>query len=260
MITYYSQKHRCLVCVHKNTDPEYWDRHWDNAKPADIYSRSDNVSEFVFYTKRYLSSLENKILEGGCGSGGFVLALAKEGYNVVGLDYAPRTIARLNKRHPELDVRLGDVRKLAFPNDTFDGYWSLGVIEHFWNGYEEILNEAVRVLRPGGYLFLTFPSMSPLRRLKVALGIYKNITEETEPERFYQFTLNVADVISELSKRNMDVVEICRRSGLKGLSEEITAFDLNSSMSLLTRGLRYAFRRLHPGLWGHSSLIVARKR
>jgi len=53
-----------------------------------------------------------------------------------------------------------DVRKLNFPDHYFDGYWSLGVIEHFYKGYDEIIHKIYRVLHPGGFLFLTVPEMS----------------------------------------------------------------------------------------------------
>jgi len=42
---------------------------------------------------------------------------------------------------------------LKFPNNFFDGYWTLGVIEHFWEGYNQIIEEAKRVIKPGDIYF-----------------------------------------------------------------------------------------------------------
>lgn len=47
-----------------------------------------------------------------------------------------------------------DVRKLQFADGFFDGYWSLGVIEYFWEGYNEIVNEVKRVIKPGMFSVL----------------------------------------------------------------------------------------------------------
>ena len=72
---------------------------------------------------------------------------------------------------PDLNIDFGDVRSLPYKKSSFDGIWSLGVIEHNWDGYDQILREAHRVLRSGGYFFLAFPSFSPLRKLKVIFNI-----------------------------------------------------------------------------------------
>ena len=60
-----------------------------------------------------------------------VYSLKKQGFEAIGLDFAPQTINYLQEVAPELDIRLGDARSLPFENESFDGYWSLGVIEHF---------------------------------------------------------------------------------------------------------------------------------
>ena len=44
-------------------------------------------------------------------------------------------------------------------------------IEHFIDGYDAILSEMYRVIKEGGYLFLTVPSMSIIRKVKAALGM-----------------------------------------------------------------------------------------
>jgi SAM-dependent methyltransferase len=76
------------------------------------------------------------ILEGGCGIGQMVHAFKWQGYNAVGIDFARRTIKRVKVAVPELDIRFGDVRNLPFRDGEIAGYWSFGVIEHFWEGYE----------------------------------------------------------------------------------------------------------------------------
>jgi 2-polyprenyl-3-methyl-5-hydroxy-6-metoxy-1,4-benzoquinol methylase len=81
--------------------------------------------------KKYLPYKNNRILEGGCGDGHLVDAMNYWGYKVVGVDFAPKTVAKIKEVMPGLDVRLGDVQALDFEDEYFDGYWSMGVIEHF---------------------------------------------------------------------------------------------------------------------------------
>ena len=75
----------------------------------------------------------------------------------------------MNKIDPNLNIKFSDVKHLFLEDNSVAGYWSLGVIEHFWDGYSEISNEMLRVIKPEGFLFITHPYISSLRRLKILL-------------------------------------------------------------------------------------------
>jgi len=145
---YYDKKNNRLVYINNKATDEYWDEHWEN----DNFEKLVRIKSNKFIetnTNKYLKK-GDKILEGGCGRGQNVYLLQHIGYECIGLDYAKNTVELINKKIPEIDVRLGDVRKLDFEDNSFDGYWSLGVIEHFYNGYDDIANEIYRVLKLGG--------------------------------------------------------------------------------------------------------------
>lgn len=99
--------------------------------------------------RKYLPGEKGIILEGGCGRAQHVYCMKYNGYNAVGVDFAERTVRAVNEAVPELDVRKCDVRNLPFRDGEIAGYWSIGVIEHFWDGYNEILDEMARVIRDG---------------------------------------------------------------------------------------------------------------
>ena len=177
--------------------PDFWDAHWgidDNIRDRILGTKDTLVSKI---TKRYLKPSDGTILEGGCGTGRCVASLSNNGYRVIGLDSAYKTVKTLNQYVPELDIVLGDVRKIPFPDKFFSGYLSLGVIEHFWEGYEALASEMFRVIKDKGYLFLTFPYMSPLRIIKGKLGLYK-LWQNTSTKNFHQFALNSRSVIYNL--------------------------------------------------------------
>ena len=125
-----------------------------------------------------------RVLEGGCGRGNKVAALANAGFEAIGVDFAADSVRQARLDYPGLDIREGDVRALPFTAEFFDGYWSIGVIEHFWEGYDSILAEASRVLRPGGFLFLTAPWLSPYRRSKAGRQGYARRDFASEPHGF----------------------------------------------------------------------------
>jgi SAM-dependent methyltransferase len=121
-------------------------------------------------------------------------------------------------------VQLADVRDLPFEDAFFDGYWSLGVIEHFWEGYQKIQAEMRRVIKPSGFLFLTVPSMSPLRRLKAMLGAYRPLVDGELPlEQFYQFALSPEAVFDDFHSAGFEKVTFFGYDAVKGLKDEIRA-------------------------------------
>jgi SAM-dependent methyltransferase len=211
--------------------------------------------------KRYLRPQNGPILEGGCGSGIHVAALTNSGYRCIGVDYAPATVELLNRHMPELDVRLGDVRNLPFGEDCFAGYISIGVLEHFWDGYEPIIDEMLRVIRPGGYLFLAFPYMSPIRRAKGELGCYKAF-DGHKPKDFYQFALDHRTVASDLHERGFRLIKEVPHNPNQGLWEEVPVlgpvFD-PQNRNILVRLLRKPIGLMLSPFVCHSTLLVFRK-
>lgn len=127
---------------------------------------------------------------------------------------------------PDLDVRCGDVRALAFEDNFFDGYFSLGVIEHFWEGYDDILAEMYRVLVPGGYAFVTVPCISRLDRLKIKFSGYPEFHGQRIPEGFYQFGFDVHTVKKDFERVGFACIRMCfsRDSGLVGLARVCPSF------------------------------------
>lgn len=209
---------------------------------------------------------EGIILEGGCGRGKNVASLVNNGYRVIGIDYAEKTVSILNQCVPVLDIRLGDVRKLPFDDNYFIGYWSLGVIEHFWEGYESIALEMSRVLKDNGYLFLTFPYMSPLRRIKGKLRLY-DLWQKTVPSNnFYQFALNSRLVIGDFQKLGFKLVRTLPWDGIKGTKDEIVIikpllqklYDYKGN-NIFIKFIRMSISMIMSPIAGHNVLLILKK-
>lgn len=259
---YYDRNRRRVIQTGHNATAQFWDDKWQDQQIGSY--NQDSVRPFVALTEAFLPA-GARILEGGCGTAGKVAALVNAGYEVVGIDFAEETVQRINRARPEFDVRVGDVFALPFDADSFDGYWSFGVIEHFWDGYDDLLGEAWRVLKRGGYLFITFPNLSPIRRLKAALGLYGRWNGRHAPAGFYQFLLDPQSVSEALVRKGFEVVHLSRIQAGSGAKQELKyAWKLvNGIASTLPVGLvrptARAYETAFASSLGHLALVAARK-
>lgn len=204
-----------------------------------------------------------RIVDAGCGLANTVFGLHHAGYEAYGVDFAPETVDAIKMHAPEIPIELADVRRMPFEDGFFDGVWSLGVIEHFPEGYEAIIDEAHRILKPGGLLFLTVPSVFPLRHLKAMLGIYPDASS-ADMDRFYQFAFQPKDVENAICAMGFErPVKQHGRGGLLGLRAELPwlrpvltpLYWSNPLSSFLRRGLDFV---LSPVSF-HTYFFVFRK-
>jgi SAM-dependent methyltransferase len=266
----YDKWERCLLCYGKNPNPSFWDNHWTDADISETYKSLSRYNLVKRVTKKYLQPKDGPVLEGGCGVGQFVYCLSEAGYESIGIDSAKETVAKVKRAHPTLNVTVMDVRKLEFPDDYFAGYWSLGLIEHFYEGYEDVLSEMYRVLRPGGYVFVTVPVMSLLRRLKAALGFYKQICgnrpNRVNDAEFYQFILRRGSVINSFVKRGLRFLYMRQKFGIKGLADEVSILRVPlmnlvelRSRNVIIKGFVKLIDIILSPLTGHTGFFVFRK-
>ena len=108
---------------------------------------------------RFLPSRPSRILDIGGGPGSYSLWLAQLGHEVHLLDpvklHVAQAVRRAAKRRLRLDARVGDARRLPFPDRYADAVLLMGPLYHLTRRTDRLraLGEARRVLRPGGWLF-----------------------------------------------------------------------------------------------------------
>jgi len=259
---FYDKGNKRIIIFEKLATYEFWDKQWQTDNFAEKVKAGKNNRFIKKFTSKFLQPGE-KILEGGCGIGQNVYGLKVLGYDAYGVDFAKNTISKIKEHFPEIKVYVQDVRKLDFPDNFFSGYWSLGVIEHSGEGYDEILKEAKRVIKPGGYLFLTFPYMSPLRKLKAKTGIYELFESNLKFDNFYQSILDYEKVKSDVEKYAFELVLKHPFDATKGLKDEVSWLrpilqKIYDSQNILAKGLKFVISSLLSGVSGHCILLVFR--
>ncbi|HEU5006762.1 MAG TPA: methyltransferase domain-containing protein [Jatrophihabitantaceae bacterium] len=97
------------------------------------------------------------VLEVGCGEGYGTALLAGSASRILGVDYDALTAAHAAATYPQARFVRGNLAALPVPSESVDVVATLQVIEHVWN-HPEFVRECLRVLRPGGLLFVTTPN------------------------------------------------------------------------------------------------------
>ena len=160
---------------------------------------------------KYMKNPPWKILEAGCGMGIWVYFLREKGHDIIGIDYLQSTVDKVKRFDPELPVQQGDVNNLDFPDNHFDAYVSLGVVEHFQEGPQKALAEAYRVLKPGGIAFVTVPYLNMFRRIIThpMRNLYFTIRRlRGKKDYFWEYRYTKKEMIKFLKDAGFSILEI----------------------------------------------------
>lgn len=98
-----------------------------------------------------------RVLDIGCGVGGTSIALHRAGARVTALDRDARRLSSLREREPGIETLQGEASDLPYQDSSFGAVILQDVIEHTGNP-EVVLAAAARVLKPGGFLYLSTPN------------------------------------------------------------------------------------------------------
>ena len=108
--------------------------------------RNDMLREFL------APGPDDLVVDLGCGSGRALLWNRDWRAQAVGIDISPFFA---HESRQQVDLLLGDLRRLPFADGTFTKGYSLDVLEHLSpEALRGMLTEAARVIAPGGTLFV----------------------------------------------------------------------------------------------------------
>lgn len=146
---------------------------------------------------------ETVVLDAGCGHGNYVIDENRRGISwAVGVD-ALETAVTNNVCLDE--IKISNLTKLPFENNSFDIVVSLWVLEHL-SEPEKVFSEISRVLKPGGVFMFATPNKNflPLafaQSLKLNKFLNKTLFGRQETDVFKTFyRANSVDDLKKLSK------------------------------------------------------------
>lgn len=95
------------------------------------------------------------ILDLACGSGRDTEFFVKSGYRTVGIDMSFDLLSIASERVTAATFYQQDMRKLRFPENSFDGIWACAALLHLKKQeLGPVLGSIRKILKPGGMTFL----------------------------------------------------------------------------------------------------------
>ncbi len=138
----------------------FWDLYATvyDALPNHFQPYQKLLDQVVEEVSRYSDS--GIILDAGCGTGNFSMALAKRGYDVVGIDRTEGMLKRAKGKKKNAGIKNMELLKLdleeelAFPDNYFEGIISVHSL-YTMRDPERVIKEYHRILRPNGQFVLS---------------------------------------------------------------------------------------------------------
>lgn len=206
---------------------DFWSTRWEGRRLSkeliDSVIRREEYRIMSIYLNKIGSGA--KVLDGGCGLGEWTVFLSSQKFEVYGLDISSSTIARLKEHFPNEKFMVEDIRKTSFPDGYFDAYFSWGAFEHFEDGLARCIEEAHRVIRLDGFLFVTVPfhntrhwNADNLAYRRSSSGSQDISWSANMPMRFYQWRLTRFELKRELEMHGFKAINITPIHKDEGLS------------------------------------------
>ncbi len=137
---------------------EYWAQKYHTQETKIVQHYSPDFQKVAF--SAHLAHLSpyrknGRLLDVGCGIGGFLSAAKGAGWDTFGVDVSSSALIALGKG---LNVRHSNLADAAFERDYFDAITLFDVVEHIPAAFP-LFTEINRILRPGGCVYILTPNL-----------------------------------------------------------------------------------------------------
>jgi 2-polyprenyl-6-hydroxyphenyl methylase/3-demethylubiquinone-9 3-methyltransferase len=196
-----------LLPVNNAIYDQFGERWYDAQDDPVALLRAESRLRNPWVTERItqLHGTAARVLDVGCGAGFLSNQLARDGFDVTGIDASKASI-EVAARHDatgKAQYLHGDALLMPFPDASFDAVCAMDFLEHVEDAARAVA-EISRVLRPGGTFFFHTFNRNPLSWLVVIKGV----------EWFVQHTPKHMHVLRLFIKPS-ELTALCHGHGLR---------------------------------------------
>lgn len=134
----------------------YYDRigaEYDSDRFGSSYGQYVHRQETAFFRKWLPLNPSEPVLDMGCGTGRFMDRATD------GIDFSEGMMELAREKYPDKRFHTGDITATQLPDSAFQKAFSMHVLMHLdHRKTTDFLQEAHRILQPGGWLIVDFPS------------------------------------------------------------------------------------------------------
>lgn len=144
--------------------PDFYNKKYFLTMEKNYLTRIDKIRFFTIVD--FIQRIKPKIvLDAGCGSGDYLLYLAKTSKKIYGIDFSEmgcRLSINKTKKFNNVFIKKADLsKKLIFRNSYFDFILCTEVLEHI-KDISSVLSEFKRILKNNGLILFTLPNFTTL--------------------------------------------------------------------------------------------------
>jgi 2-polyprenyl-6-hydroxyphenyl methylase/3-demethylubiquinone-9 3-methyltransferase len=204
------EKSTCAQAVINNEFYETLRDQWYTADDHPIaLLRAENRLRAPWVEKEIRQRLgdEAKVLDIGCGGGFLSNHLAKSGFQVTGIDLSQESLA-IAKKYDETGnahYLQANGYQLPFEAASFDVTCAMDILEHVEEPLR-LIQEASRVLRPGGLFFFHTFNRNLLSRLIVIYGVDWFVKNAPKNMHVYPLFIKPAELTSLCGQASLQVL------------------------------------------------------
>jgi ubiquinone/menaquinone biosynthesis C-methylase UbiE len=123
---------------------------YDQKRFTNFEGMSADRIQTDFLIKKFKQYNCKNILECGCGTGRFLVNLAKKGYEVHGFDTSDEMLSiakdKAAKNSVDVKLKMGDIENIPYEDDSFDAAFTIHVLMHMPD-YQASIKEMHRVVK-----------------------------------------------------------------------------------------------------------------